>query len=140
MNRVLLRKPTEIYSTMKLRYTTLAAALATSSAWVQAPFVNSDLSRGVIQHQFSKLTVRQMSDSSALKSTAVPEEVLPTASLTPTGKTIAEGAVVSFFRGGLAAVRVNDDDFTEPSQSPEVLDTTKSLPKELKKPSNLSKT
>jgi hypothetical protein len=137
VRNLLFRRPIENIPPMKLRFTSLAAVLAGSSAWLQAPLTNRAVSRGAIQHASPKLTVRLMSDS-ALRSTVVPEEVGTTSALTPTGKPIAEGSVVSFFRGGLVAVRLNDDEVDLPGQSPEVVQTTNSLP-DKPKVLNLSK-
>jgi hypothetical protein len=63
------------------------------------------------------------------------EDVMP---LRPKGKTIAEGSLVSIFRGGLLAVRIIDDEIAEVNDTPEIVDLTKSLPKS-SKPSSLSK-
>jgi hypothetical protein len=62
-------------------------------------------------------------------------DVMP---LRPKGKTIAEGSLVSVFRGGLLAVRIIDDDIAEVKDTPEIEDTTKPPPKS-SKASSLSK-
>jgi hypothetical protein len=71
-----------------------------------------------------------------LQSTMAPEDVMP---LRPKGKTIAEGSLVSVFRGGLMAVRIIDDEIAEINDTPEIVDMTKPLPKSLKPSSFLSK-
>jgi hypothetical protein len=49
--------------------------------------------------------------TSRLQSTVAPDEaVATTPALTHTGKALAEGTVISFFQGGLVAVRIDDDE------------------------------
>ena len=129
------RPTTDISRTMKLRYTALAAALAGSSAWVPSPLANRFTSRVGVQSSYS---LQPMGSSSVLFSTMAAENIETVAALTPTGKPIAEGVVVSVFHGGLVAVRVDDDDFDLPEEAPEVLDTTNSAPQETSKSSSLS--
>lgn len=124
------RKPIEKISPngiMKLRYTALAAVVASSSAWLPPP--NLARPRAVRHAPSSKTGVRSMGDF-VLQSTVAPEEVERTYALTPTGNPIAEGNVVSAFRGGLVAVKVDEEDINLSSAtSPEVVDMTNSLPK-----------
>ena len=63
------------------------------------------------QQSFSA-SIRRLS---TLRSTVVPEGVAASQAASPIGKTIAEGSVVSFFRGGLLAVKIDDDDDVLPN-------------------------
>jgi hypothetical protein len=114
---------------MHLRFSSFASVLATSSAWI--PAADNLLSSRTCQ--LSSLTFppsRTYSDFS-LKSTVADEEV-NTPALIPQGKPVADGHVVSSFKGGFIAVRV-DDDIADILANPEVVDTTKKLlPKESK--------
>jgi len=78
-----------------------------------------------MRRQYSKGVITQFSGS-ALGSTCTPEEVTTVSALTATGKPIAEGTLVSFFRGGLVAIRVDDDDIQLPAESFDVMEATDS--------------
>ena len=129
--------PSAIFDTMKLRYSILAPAMASSLAWQQMmpstlAWTSSPRVGQYIRRPFSSSPA--VASSIALRSTLVPEEVGTCPALSPTGKTVAEGSVVSFFKGGLAAVKVDeDDDLLQPGASSNVVDTTKSLPKDMSK-------
>ena len=60
------------------------------------------------------------------------------------GRPIAKGSIVSVFRGGLVAVRVDDDllkvDISLQVDIPEVLDPSQSLPDEMKSTKSTSNT
>jgi hypothetical protein len=132
-------KHIRLFGTMKLKYTALAAALANTSAWIHQPLPRLVNSIGRIQSGNSNLSIRQIRGiSTQLKSTIVPEEIGTATPLVPDGKPIAEGSVVSIFKGGFFAIRI-EDDFTEVDDSPEILDTTKSLPQPTKSSSSLGK-
>lgn len=105
--------------TMKFRYSVLATtALASSSALLEfAPSAHAFAPVSTryhhppyhhMQSSISSPSVRYFS----LNSLAAPEaEVAPTTpALTPTGKNIASGAVVSYFRGGLVAIKIDNDE------------------------------
>jgi hypothetical protein len=124
---------------MNLRFSTLASALVSTSAWVTTTDTHlSATGSKAYQLSSSARLTRQFLSSVALHSTVTPQEDVTSPALVPEGKPIADGFVVSSFKGGLVAVRV-DDDITEVlSKSPEVLDTTNSFPP-ASKPANLGK-
>jgi hypothetical protein len=72
--------------------------------------------------------------SSSLQSAVAADDILETQQeerspqVGAKGKAIAKGNIVSTFRGGFVAVRIDDDLLTE-DPSPQVVDTTQSLPK-----------
>ncbi|KAG7360594.1 F0F1 ATP synthase subunit alpha [Nitzschia inconspicua] len=128
---------------MKFRSTAFTAMVATAghttSAWM-----------GPLQHQHrqhhslvssiptsvprSQVSFYSTTTRTSLKM-AVAEDILdpPQTSATETersaaGKPIAKGPIISAFRGGLVAVRV-DDDLSTDFFDPEVVDTTQLLPK-----------
>ncbi|CAJ1942388.1 unnamed protein product [Cylindrotheca closterium] len=118
-------------NSMKIHSLALAGAFVQASAWMPniASKHNTLLS---IVHQ--KRTTHQspvQKVQSQLHSTFTPEGIeLPTP-LVPTGNTIADGTVVSIFRGGFAAIRIKDD-IDEAYATPQVVDTTGKLPKSFK--------
>lgn len=118
-------------SRMNLKYAAFASALVKTSAWVHRPLPGAIFR---IQHDFSVLSDRYIR-TSALNSVAVPD-VHTAVPLVPGGNPIAEGSVVSSFRGGLVAVRI-DDEITETDDTPDVVDTTNTLPKNEKSSSSL---
>lgn len=109
--------------TMNLKFSTLASVLATGSAWV--PTWNAPLSTSTsVYHLPSTCSAPRSFGNIALRSTVTPSEEIKTPALSPQGKPIADGQIVSSFKGGLIAVRI-DDDLTEVlSKSSDVLDTT----------------
>eukprot|EP00980_Cylindrotheca_fusiformis_P008267 scaffold1736_cov127-Cylindrotheca_fusiformis.AAC.81 len=119
--------------TMNLRSIALLGALVKpSSAWLSRPGAGVESSLYRIQNSigFRSFT------ASTLQSTMVPEDVDVPTPLRPKGKTIAEGTLVSMFKGGLLAVRI-DDEFVEAIETPEVIDATKILPKSGKNQASL---
>lgn len=98
--------------TMKFQYSVLATtALASSSALLEfAPSAHAFApvsTRYRVQQSISSTSARSFS----LNSLAAPEaEVAPTPALTPTGKQMASGTVVTCFRGGLVAVKIDNDE------------------------------
>ena len=118
-------------SRMNLKHIAFAGALAqSSSAWVHRPIPGAAVCR--IKGGTSDLSFRSMSTSFTLQSAATTEEVDKAAPLLPGGKPIAEGSVVSAFRGGLVAVRIEDEIMEEVDDTPDIIDTTNSLPKNAK--------
>lgn len=122
-------------ATMKLHSIALVGALAnSSSAWLQRP------SASVMNplYRIKNVGSTRSLSVSPLQSTMVPEDVDMPTPLRPKGKTIAEGSIVAMFRGGLLAVRINDD-IVGVDDDPEIVDTTNLLPP-TSRPSNSGKT
>jgi hypothetical protein len=113
--------------TMKLRYSAFsAAALASSSsvlvllsmrshAWNPTAIYSRRYTSSIspFMYPFGESVPSSLSfSSSCLQSTVAPEDISKTTTanaLKPTGKSIAKGTVVSFFRGGLLAIQIDDD-------------------------------
>lgn len=91
--------------------TTACSAVATALCAVNYPSVALAWTIKPSYTKFSATSQRQF--FTFLKSAVTPEEEVsssPTvAALQPTGTSVADGTVVSYFAGGLAAVQVNDD-------------------------------
>ena len=107
-------------TTMKLHFSILASTLTSSSAYVApwasyAPASSISLKKKHRRHQPFLTSVQTTATSTSLSSLASPEAaeisapVLPQA-LTPSGIKIADAKPVSFFRGGLVALKIDDDD------------------------------
>lgn len=133
----LFRKPIENKLSMKLSFSVFAVSAVGASAWLQPTTTTHGMSRSEMRRQYSKGVITQFSGS-ALGSTCTPEEVTTVSALTATGKPIAEGTLVSFFRGGLVAIRVDDDDIQLPAESFDVMEATDSNAK-TSKTADLSK-
>lgn len=117
---------------MKLQSLALAGAIVQSSAWLPSPSRHtSTLSSSIERIQRGHDSVQNIHSSTFLRSTLTPEDIDIPNPLVPTGKRIAEGTVVSVFRGGLAAVRIDDEIVEEVDDTPEVVDTTNLLPKNI---------
>jgi hypothetical protein len=97
--------------TMKFQYSVLATALASSSALLEfAPSAHAFAPVSTRYHMQQSISCPS-ARSFSLNSLAAPEaEVAPTPALTPTGKQMASGSVVSYFRGGLVAVKIDNDE------------------------------
>ena len=106
-------------TTMKLHFSILASTLTSSSAYVApwasyAPASSFSLKKKH-RHQPFLTSVQTTATSTSLSSLAGPEAaeisapVLPQ-TLTPSGIKIADAKPVSFFRGGLVALKIDDDD------------------------------
>ena len=116
-------------NSMNLKYAAFAGALAqSSSAWMHRPIPGAVCR---IRSETADLSFRSMS-TFTLQSAATTEEADTAAPLLPGGKPIAEGSVVSAFRGGLVAVRIEDEIMEEVDDTPDIVDTTNSLPKNAK--------
>jgi hypothetical protein len=111
---------------MNLRFSSFASVLATSSAWI--PAADTLFSRRTCQFSSSTFPPSRTYSDFSLQSTVAPEEVTPPA-LSPQGKPVADGHVVSSFKGGFIAIRV-DDDIADILATPKVVDTTKVLPRD----------
>lgn len=95
-----------------LTTTCFLPAANVAAAWAPSlrryPSVHKEMQQQQQQHRpFSSTT--QLWKASVVMADG--EATLPAASLVPqeTGSPIAKGSVVSFFKGGLAAVRINED-------------------------------
>ncbi|KAL3944246.1 MAG: hypothetical protein SGBAC_001689 [Bacillariaceae sp.] len=111
---------------MKLHSLALAGVFVQASAWMPSTPRHNTLLSSINRKESS---IRKV-PKSVLHSTLTPEDIeLPTP-LIPTGNTIAEGTLVSFFRGGLAAIQIEEE--MEDLSSPQVVDTTNLLPKTMK--------
>ena len=110
--------PSSSPAVMKLRYSALAAALASSGACLQLVPTTQAWTPSVSVPHRSFSSMRFPTTSSRLQSTVAPDEaVATTPALTPTGNSLAEGTVVSFFQGGLVAVRIDDDEILSQTDS-----------------------
>ena len=125
-------KVTTSTSRMNLKYSiAFAGALAqSSSAWVHRPIPGAGICR--IKSETFDVSFRSMSTFTLQSAATTTEEVDKAAPLLPGGKPIAEGSVVSAFRGGLVAVRIEDEIMEEVDDTPDIVDTTNSLPKNAK--------
>ena len=124
---------------MNLRFASFAALVATSSAW-SPPSVS--MRRSILQNsprrqqnrqQQSSLQVRQFSNTMATRTALGSALAAPDAT---SGKPIAMGSIVNVFKGGLVAVRIDDDlsavNISLEVNLPEVVDPSESVPDELK--------
>jgi hypothetical protein len=104
--------PSSSAARMKLSFSALAAAVAGSGTCLQfAPTTVAAWTPSVSVPHRSFASVVSFPTSSRLQSTVAPDEaVATTPALTHKGNALAEGTVVSFFQGGLVAVRVDDDE------------------------------
>jgi hypothetical protein len=153
---LLLSQVTSLTSIMKFQPTILTAVLATvghsTTAWMMPTIDNNrhqckalfpSSARSSFPTDLSQFRRRfsSFSSSSSLPFAVTADDILETQQeeQSPTvrsiGKAIAKGSIVSSFRGGLVAVRVDDDLMTE-DPSPQVVDTTRSLPPMAKTKSN----
>ena len=114
---------------MNLRFASVVSVLATSSAWI--PPSNTLSIKTCQPPSLSFPRSRASYSDFSRKSTAIPEEVASPA-LSPQGKPVADGHVVSAFKGGFIAIRVDDDIAQLLTSSPEIVDTTKKILKESK--------
>mmetsp|Transcript_107866 Transcript_107866/g.302043 ORF Transcript_107866/g.302043 Transcript_107866/m.302043 type:complete len:684 (-) Transcript_107866:38-2089(-) len=120
---------------MNLRFSTFVSVLATSSAWIPTSKTIVSTTTPCQSPSLSFPPSRRYSDFS-LKSTVAPEaEEVTSPALSPQGKPIADGHVVSSFKGGFVAIRVDDDIAEILAATPEVVDTTNLLPKDSTKSS-----
>eukprot|EP00533_Pseudo-nitzschia_delicatissima_P006660 CAMPEP_0116080956 /NCGR_PEP_ID=MMETSP0327-20121206/1947_1 /TAXON_ID=44447 /ORGANISM="Pseudo-nitzschia delicatissima, Strain B596" /LENGTH=685 /DNA_ID=CAMNT_0003571673 /DNA_START=231 /DNA_END=2288 /DNA_ORIENTATION=- len=127
---------------MNLKFVSFAALAATSSAW--SPTASISQKRSIhhsTQHQHRRSPflpyANTITTTTALGSAlAAPSSSSSSSSDATSGKPIAMGSIVNVFRGGLVAVRI-DDDLSEVNISlkvdmPEVVDPSESVPDELK--------
>ena len=148
---------------MNLRQATFAALVATSSAWLSPASTSTKRSihhgprrihqQQQQQRQRSKGTIigsssllRQFTNSMTTKTALQSAVAAPSSSSSDAtaGRPIAMGSIVNVFRGGLVAVRV-DDDLAKVALSlqvdlPEVVDPSQSVPDEMKSTKSKSNT
>ena len=115
---------------MNLRFSTLAAVAVGSSAFL-CPKVTNYYHGSSASHQigFGSNVQQIQADAKSffsLKAIAAPD-LDSTAALTPSGDPLAEGSIVSVFKGGLVAVRLNDEEFnsSDPSKEADASSATK---------------
>lgn len=101
--------------------------MSTCAAWTHNARLGVHRESPLLKSSFFEIS-RPYSCSS-LMATVAPEGTSSSAALTPKGKPVAEGQIVASFKGGLVAVRVDDDSIDPSRQTPEVIDMTKTLPK-----------
>ena len=123
---------------MNLRFVSFAALAATSSAWISpAPISTKRSIRHCARKQHTPLSIRPFTKSTT-KTALGSALAAPSSSSSDatSGRPIAMGSIVNVFRGGLVAVRI-DDDLSKVAISlevniPEVVDPSESVPDELK--------
>lgn len=124
---------------MNLRFASFAALAATSSAWISpAPISTKQSIRHCARKQHTPLSIRPFTKSATTKTALGSALAAPSSSSSDatSGRPIAMGSIVNVFRGGLVAVRI-DDDLSKVAISlevniPEVVDPSESVPDELK--------
>lgn len=127
-----------IAAVMNLRYASLAALVATSSAWVSPASVSMErlIRHGARQQQHRPLLNRPFATCTKTETALGSALAAPSSSGATSGRPIAMGSIVNVFRGGLVAVRI-DDDLSKVAISlevniPEVVDPSESVPEEMK--------
>ena len=125
---------------MNHRFASFAALVATSSAWTSPTSISM---RRSIRHstiqQHHPTSVRSFANTMATKTalgSALAAPASSSSSDATSGRPIATGSIVNAFRGGLVAVRIDDDlsvvDISLKVDVPEVVDPSDSVPDELK--------
>lgn len=121
---------------MNLRYASFATLAVTSSAWLSPVSTKRSIRHDAKLQQQKPSLLRPFTKCTTKKTTLNSALAASSSSDATSGRPIAMGSIVNAFRGGLAAVRI-DDDLSKVAISlevdmPEVVDPSESVPDELK--------
>ncbi len=126
---------------MNLRFASFAALAATSSAW--SPASSISMTRPIhqnTQHRHRRSPIHPYANTMTTTTTALGSALAAPSSSSSSdatsGRPIAMGSIVNIFRGGLVAVKIDDDlsavNISLEVNIPEVMDPSESVPDELK--------